>query len=1047
MNFQPDAVTPTPPTHGRTAADLQQILQGALRALRETCEVKTNAWTNDQETILREFSDQVDELQRILTVDTSDSSVILDGITAHIIALAEWLRVHREHGDFAPANLQETWREQFEHFLDGLPVTATLTMGAEDWAPLAGDSALTRLWKAAWRGRAALRRFTWRIRHFRAAQREARDAGPPPPTRRFNLHDFLRFHLFPALAAFPQREWMQHMDLLRAQTDAISSISGQLYNCILAGDLFEPDSSDVILHVDSTLELLKTAQGRIEELRQHVRGSSDGHGGRTDEFTVTAVSDNVRAWRFAGTILYPALRYSHNSYKRRLNRGRRSAEKLQQAWTRHMQAEIDDWHKLLLFSRLEFDSAAAFHTAAAEIEKQKRSAKVEDAFAATAEFLEAADRDVEKISAAQSTHRFEHAVQRLGDKVLAQCGERILPALIDAVLTIEFEVVVRDSSSAFVEICNRLPASQRFFVDRDPKGNPPRSETGEIPLRTIINDGFMRDLQKGLQSVRETLIAEREEIMRGISDVDDVIFYAVAAAVKMLHDRPAGEAVNSEARRIVQEGVQRARSSVAALAERMRKLEQHAEADIKSAANAFLDKIRTLHNTEQLTALRLQATRTKVRAGFQDARKKIAIYRRWLRPRLRRILRSIVGGARSLYERGRALTGMVPPATDQHETLQRMVIDAEKRINTLPYVYQRLFAPESLSDQRFLIGRSKELEQLSEAYSAWRAGQFQCAAIVGESGGGKSSLINFAEISCFGDALIFRMTAERFGPAARPTATVLGEVLAEVPGTIAAGSKIADLPALHDALAAIERPVVFIVEDIHRMFMRTMDGFAALEEFLLFIGESSRTCFWLVSCKQYAWQFLDLSISIARSFPLTIFLGKLSRKDTEQVVMQRHRFSGYQIEFEIAERHAETRKYRNLKSEEEQARYRRGLYFDNLHSIAAGNIAVMMRIWLQSINSQQGEMLTIEPLSDREISLAEILREDDFFVLAAILQHGAIDVEQVSQILKLPQEKCRQTLAYLANKGVLYKVDEGYEVRLLLYRQVVRMLTRRNIIQ
>lgn len=1039
MNHQPDAVNHTSPTDGRTAPSLQHILQDARRTLSETCEIKSAAWTGDQTDILREFAAQVDELQHILTADKSDSAKILSGIAAHIIAMADWLRGRREHGDFVPANLQETWREQFEHFLDSLPATISLPMNAEDWAPATGDSLPTRLWKAAWRGRATMRRFTWRLRHFRASQREQRDAGPPPPTRSFNLHDFLRFHLFPALAAFPQREWMQHMDLLRVQTDLISSISGQLYNCILSGDLFEPDSSNVILHIENTLELLATSRTQIEELQQQLRGTADGYRARTEEFATTAVSDAVRAWRVAGTVLYPAFRYSDGAYKRRLNRGRRSAEKLQQAWTRHMHAEVDDWHKLLLFSRLEFDSAAAFHSAAAEIEKQKRGASVEAAFEATAAFLETADRDVKNISTTQSTHRFEHAVQRLGDKVLEQCGQKILPALIEAVLAIEFEVVVRSSSSAFVEICNRLPASQRFFINRDAKGNPPRSETGDIPLRTIINDGFMRDLQKGLQTVRETLIAEREEIMRGISDVDDVIFYAIAAAVKMLHDRPSGEEVNSEARRIVEEGVQRARSAVTALAERMHKLETHAEADIKSAANNFLDKIRTLHNTEQLTALRLQATRTKVRAGFQDARKKVTLYRRWLRPKLRRILRIVAESMRSLYERGRALTGMVPPTVDQHATLQRMVIDAEKRINTLPYVYQRLFASESLTDQRFLIGRSKELAQLSDAYGAWRTGQFQCAAIVGESGGGKSSLINFAEKTCFGDAEIFRVTAERHGPDARPAAAVLGEALGD--------KTISDLPALQEALAAIERPVVFIVEDIHRMFMRTMDGFAALEEFLLFIGESSRSCFWLVSCKQYAWQFLDLSIGIARSFPLTIFLGKLSRKDTEQVVMQRHRFSGYQVEFEISERPAESRKYRNLKTEEEQARYRRNLYFDSLHSIAAGNIAVIMRIWLQSINSQQSEMLTIEALSDHEISLTEILREDDFFVLATILQHGAVDVEQISQILKLPREKCRQTLGYLTNKGVLFKVDEGYEVRLLLYRQVVRMLTRRNIIQ
>ncbi len=1039
MNLQPDAVNHMPPTDGRTAPSLRQMLQNAQRTLRETCEIKSAAWTDAQADILREFAAQVDELQNILSADRSDSANILSGITAHIIAMAEWLQRHREQGDFTPANLQETWREQFEHFLDGLPTTISLPMTAEDWAPAAGDSLPTRLWKATWRTRAALRRITWRLRHFRAAHREQREAGPPPPTRSFNLHDFLRFHLFPALAVFPQREWMRHMDLLRAQTDAISSISGQFYNSILAGDLFEPDSSDVILHVDETLEMLAAARTRIDDLRQQVHGAADGHGGRTDEFAQTAVSDAVRAWSAAGTVLYPAFRYSDGAYKRRLNRGRRGAEKLQQAWTRHMHAEVDDWYKLLLFSRLEFDSAAAFHSAAAEIEKQKRGASVEAAFDATAAFLESVDRDIEKISTSQSAHRFEHAVQRLGDNVLAQCGQKILPALIEAVLAIEFEVVVRSSSSEFVEICNRLPASQLFFINRDPKGNPPRSETGEIPLRTIINDGFMRDLQKGLQTVRETLIAEREEIMRGISDVDDVIFYAVAAAVTMLHDRPDGKEVNGEARRIVQEGVQRARSSVTALAQRMHKLETHAEADIKSAANSFLDKIRTLYNTEQLTALRLQATRTKVRAGFQDARKKVTLYRRWLRPKLRRILRTVAGGGRSLYQRGRALMGLIPPTVDQHETLQRMVIDAEKRITTLPYVYQRLFAPESLTDRRFLIGRGKELAQLSDAYSAWRTGQFQCAAIVGESGGGKSSLINFAEKSCFGDAAIFRVSAQRYGPDARPVAAVLGEALGD--------KTISDLPALQEALAAIERPVVMIVEDIHRMFMRTMDGFAALEEFLLFVGESSRNCFWLVSCKQYAWQFLDLSIGIARSFPLTIFLGKLSRKDTEQVVMQRHRFSGYRVEFEISERQAESRKYRNLKTVEEQARYRRNLYFDTLHSIAAGNIAVIMRIWLQSINGQQSEMLTIEPLSDKEVSLAEILGEDDFFVLATILQHGAVDVEQISRILKLPRETCRQTLGYLANKGVLFKADEGYEVRLLLYRQVVRMLIRRNIIQ
>ncbi|MGY8908334.1 MAG: hypothetical protein ACKVIG_00510, partial [Flavobacteriales bacterium] len=86
--------------------------------------------------------------------------------------------------------------------------------------------------------------------------------------------------------------------------------------------------------------------------------------------------------------------------------------------------------------------------------------------------------------------------------------------------------------------------------------------------------------------------------------------------------------------------------------------------------------------------------------------------------------------------------GLYKEPTDVTSDLSEFLKQAEKALDELPYVYQRLFRSETLQNETLFIGRTNALNTLDNAYNAFQKSQYAATVIIGERGSGKTSLIH-----------------------------------------------------------------------------------------------------------------------------------------------------------------------------------------------------------------------------------------------------------------------------------------------------------------
>ena len=126
--------------------------------------------------------------------------------------------------------------------------------------------------------------------------------------------------------------------------------------------------------------------------------------------------------------------------------------------------------------------------------------------------------------------------------------------------------------------------------------------------------------------------------------------------------------------------------------------------------------------------------------------------------------------------------------------------------------------------------------------------------------------------------------------------------------------------------------------------------------------------------------------------------------------------------------------------------YLKKIYFEKLAELTEGNTSVATILWLRSIKRIERRTFIITPIQPVNIETLEILKPDTLFTLAAVVLHDTLKVAELCRVLNLSLAQSRVTLTRLRSRGILIENQQGYFLNQLVFRQVLRLLKRRNII-
>jgi hypothetical protein len=239
---------------------------------------------------------------------------------------------------------------------------------------------------------------------------------------------------------------------------------------------------------------------------------------------------------------------------------------------------------------------------------------------------------------------------------------------------------------------------------------------------------------------------------------------------------------------------------------------------------------------------------------------------------------------------------------------------------------------------------------------------------------------------------------------------------------------------------------VIILENIQNIFLRVIDGFQGLEKLLLFISQSSRQIFWIVTCTLYSWQYLDKVLHVSKYFHKTIQLGDMPEDQVREIILKRHRVSGFEIKYAVPPDILSSRKFKKLPSENKKQEYLQDLFFRDLNDLSSGNISVAMLFWQRAIREVLPDKLIVNPIINIDFSFLYQLSYEELFTLTALMQHEILNVEQHASIFHQNKTKSALMLNKLLNNGIIIQHSNGYHIHPFLYRAIVRTLKSKNIL-
>lgn len=361
------------------------------------------------------------------------------------------------------------------------------------------------------------------------------------------------------------------------------------------------------------------------------------------------------------------------------------------------------------------------------------------------------------------------------------------------------------------------------------------------------------------------------------------------------------------------------------------------------------------------------------------------------------------------------------------------VLDVQLGVRELPMLYRRLFRLAPVEDQRFLVGRDPEMSGLAEVLTRWEAGAGGSVLIVGARGSGKTSLLNCAVSSVFSGVEVVR---GQFCQRVRERAE-MREVLGNLFGLADGVDLVAGLT---------ERRRVVIIEELERTFLRVVNGFEALKELFDLMYATAGSTLWVFSVNEAAFKYLDATAGLGRHFSHRINAMSVQQEALTKAIMQRHNLSGLRLEFAPLpiEDPRMSKLRRALGFEQDPER----LFFDALYLQSEGIFRSAFELWQGCIERVEGGVIHMrQPLAPDDRPLTSELVLEDYFALQAILHHGSITTEEITQVLRWGVESASRRLERLLALEVVEPEPDGPGLRIRpeAARFVRDALHRRNL--
>lgn len=767
----------------------------------------------------------------------------------------------------------------------------------------------------------------------------------------------------------------------------------------------------------------------VEQIDEAIAGLNKLRGELEEE--ARAIYESVfeqysQAYEKTGTIELSNRRFSSRKSRKQHKSLKSQYRSLANGWTNTLLALSDDWEIDLEIYVIIYSGLEVFY----DTQKNLKS-RLE---VVTSQKLSEIKSVLEATRAKLREHEGDTGLKELIEKELNTLRESLTPVLLpeanNLILAQDFPALVNNLESETDRLIQGI-STRRSVMKGEAYDQPLRtSALNYVSPYELINFESWPHFQKTLKAVKLSITDNLNVIQNDIVDVGQIAEFNLESALSLFddEDRPDDPAL------IAADGVERTIEKVDAISDKLQSLQTSIDEDLFQGLETFNNRLIQFTNNENIYDIRVRIAKGK-------ALDKSVRYKEKLVHSIKNFLPTAMVYIRGRYRRVAGFVletskkiGIAGQQKDISTELADFLAETEKSIGKLPFVYQRLFRTEPLTDINFFEGRKTELLQLNNAYNNWTKGRFASVVVTGERGSGVTTLLNFFLNDLSTGSQIHRFSVEDHVETQSEMVNFFSEKF---------DSKFNTFDDLVSFLNQRKRLVV--LENIQKLYLKRVNGFAALRLFTELISLTSKYTFWVVGCTRYAWEYLHKTIALSDHFSYHIHLKDFDNQAIVNMINKRHKVSGYNVRFEPAPSDLNHRKFKKL-SDTEQQSYLRDGYFTNLNKIAKSNVSLALIYWLRSAKEITGNTIVIGSMKDMDFSFMNNLPANKVFALANLLFHDGMTEEGFCKVTGFSSGKVRALLQPMFEDGIIVHSNGKYQVNPLLYRQTVMTLKMKNII-
>ncbi|MCJ7755189.1 MAG: ATP-binding protein, partial [Thermoanaerobaculales bacterium] len=357
---------------------------------------------------------------------------------------------------------------------------------------------------------------------------------------------------------------------------------------------------------------------------------------------------------------------------------------------------------------------------------------------------------------------------------------------------------------------------------------------------------------------------------------------------------------------------------------------------------------------------------------------------------------------------------------------------AEGDVGELPEELVETFGEEAIEAGPLVVANFPGMEELHGILTTWRdTGSRGSYLLTGERGIGKTTWLNQIRRK---DLEIQRIVLGHRVTDAADLCGRLSELL-EVDAGPDPGPR-----ELGRALYCGPKRVV-VLDMAQHLFLANVGGYDAFSAFATLVNRTCNNVFWLCSMSAYAWRHLRAVRPDATVFRTRRHLVGWSDEQITALIRARCATSGVRFNYgDLVVDRLEGVSVRSRLIESEEG------YSRLLWDYSDGNPRAALHFFLRSLDPDRGKSVRVRLFKAPDIELLEDGGQDGLFVLAAIVTHESICLDDLVEVTRFDRVQSFIHIDRLLELGAITLDNEMYRVSTTWHRAAVRLLRRRNLL-